>query len=237
MRKITITAGPCAVETYKQIEDTAKFLSSLGIKILRGGAFKPRTNPDDFQGLGETALKFLRKCADKYGMKVITEVMDPREIKLVSKYADILQIGSRNMHNGPFLKELGRQKKPVLLKRGMSATLHEFQQAVRYLEKGGNKNIYVCERGERTFHDETRFTINIGSIPVIKEKIKYPLIVDPSHAAGKSEYVSAIAKGVIAAGAEGLLIEVHPKPKEALCDANQALSFKMFEKLLKELQV
>lgn len=228
-------AGPCAVESYEQIEKTAKFLSSLGIKILRGGAFKPRTNPDDFQGLGEKGLKFLKKAADKYKMRVITEVMDPRDMNLVSKYANILQIGSRNMHNGPFLKELGKQKKPVLLKRGMSATLNELLQAVRYIENEGNKNIYLCERGERTFHDETRFTINIGSIPAIKEKTKYPLIVDPSHAAGKKEYVSAIAKGAIAAGADGLLIEVHPDPTKALCDSMQALTFEMFEKLIEEL--
>lgn len=228
-------AGPCAIESGQQIMDCAKFLSGIGVKILRGGAFKPRTNPDDFQGLGEKGLKLLKKAADKFGMQVITEVMDPREIEMVSRYADILQIGSRNMHNTPFLKELGRQSKSLLLKRGMSATLREFLHAVRYIEKEGNKNIFLCERGERTFQDETRFSLNIGSIPAIKSQSKYPLIVDPSHAAGNRDYVIPMAKGAVAAGADGLLIEVHPNPKKALCDSAQALTFEMFEKFIKEL--
>lgn len=236
MSKITIMAGPCAVESKQQIEKSAQFLASLGIKILRGGAFKPRTNPDDFQGLGEKGLKLLREAADKHKMKVITEVMDPREIELVSRYADILQIGSRNMHNGPFLTELGRQNKAILIKRGMCATLNEFLQALRYLEKGGNKKIFLCERGERTFQNETRFSLNLGSIPAIKEASKYPLIVDPSHAAGNRNYVPAIAKGAVAAGANGLLIEVHPKPAVALCDGAQALTFEMFEQLMKDIK-
>ncbi len=235
MKEITIIAGPCAVESKDQIEKTAEFLAKLGVKILRGGAFKPRTNPDDFQGLGEEGLKLLRAAADKFGMQVITEVMDPRDIEMVSKYADILQIGSRNMHNSPFLAELGKQKKPLLLKRGMSATLNEFLQAVRYIEKAGNKNILLCERGERTFHDETRFTLNLGSIPAIKSKSNYPLIVDPSHAAGNRDYVIAMAKGAIAAGADGLMIEVHPDPEKALCDGPQALTFTMFEQLMNEI--
>lgn len=235
MKKITIIAGPCAVESKEQIEKTAEFLAGLGVKILRGGAFKPRTNPDDFQGLGEEGLKLLRGAADKNGMQVISEVMDPRDIELLAKYADILQIGSRNMHNGPFLTELGKQSKPLLLKRGMSATLNEFLQAVRYIEKGGNNKILLCERGERTFLDETRFTLNLGSIPAIKSKSNYPLIVDPSHAAGNRDYVIAMAKGAVAAGADGLMIEVHPEPEKALSDSAQALSFKMFEQLMEEL--
>ena len=235
MSELTIMAGPCAVENREQIRSTAEFLSGLGVKILRGGAFKPRTNPDDFQGLGEEGLKLLRAAADEFGMQVVTEVMDPREIELVSQYADILQVGSRNMHNGPFLKELCRQSKPILLKRGMSATIYEFLQAARYIEKEGNKNIWLCERGVRTFMDETRFTLNLGSIAVLKADSPYPLIVDPSHAAGKSAYVPAMAKGALAAGADGLLIEVHPKPTEALCDKEQALSFEEFSTLMKSL--
>ncbi len=235
MKQITIIAGPCAVENKEQIERTAEFLSKLGVKILRGGAFKPRTNPDDFQGLGEEGLKLLRSAADKFNMKVITEVMDPRDIELVSQYADILQIGSRNMHNSTFLTELGKQKKPLLLKRGMSATLNEFLHAIRYIEKAGNTNILLCERGERTFLDETRFTLNLGSIPAIKSKSKYLLIVDPSHAAGNRDYVIPMAKGAIAAGADGLMIEVHPDPEKALCDGPQALTFKMFQQLMEEI--
>lgn len=224
-------AGPCAVESKEQMDACAEFLSKLGVKILRGGAFKPRTNPDSFQGLQEEGLKLLRSAADASGMQVITEVMDPRDIELVSHYADILQIGSRNMHNGPFLTELGKQKKPLLLKRGMSATLDEFLQAARYIEKGGNKNIYLCERGTRTFMDETRFTLNLGSIAVLKEKSPYPLIVDPSHAAGQAKLVKPMALGALAAGADGLIIEVHPKPKEALSDKDQALNFDQFNDL------
>lgn len=235
MKQLTIMAGPCAVESREQIRACAEFLSGLGIKILRGGAFKPRTNPDDFQGLGEEGLKLLRAAADEFGMQVVTEVMDPREIELVSRYADILQVGSRNMHNGPFLKELGRQNKPILLKRGMSATIHEFLQAARYIEKEGNKKIWLCERGVRTFMDETRFTLNLGSIAALKAESPYPLIVDPSHAAGKSTYVPSMAKGALAAGADGLLIEVHPNPSEALCDKEQALNFDQFSTLFKSL--
>lgn len=237
MQEITIMAGPCAVESREQMDETASFLSGLGVKILRGGAFKPRTNPDDFQGLGEEGLKFIREAADKYGMKVITEVLDVRDIDLVSEYADILQIGSRNMHNSSLLKELAKQKKPMLLKRGMSATMDEFLQAVRYLENQGNTKIYLCERGARTFMDETRFTLNLGSIPAIKAHSNYPLIVDPSHAAGNREYVIPMAKGSLAAGANGLLIEVHPNPVKALCDAPQALSFAQFEQFMKELSL
>jgi len=227
-------AGPCAVENREQIEKSAEFMAKMGVKILRGGAFKPRTNPDDFQGLGEEGLILLRATADRHNLQVITEVMDVRDIELVSRYADILQVGSRNMHSSSFLKELGRQQKPVLLKRGMSATLDEFLQAARYIENEGNKNIFLCERGARTFQDDTRFSLNIGSIPAIKSKSDYPLIVDPSHAAGNRDYVIPMALGALAAGADGLLIEVHPDPEKALCDSAQALSFDMFETLMEK---
>lgn len=233
MSKITIMAGPCAVESEEQIMGIAEFLSGLGVKILRGGAFKPRTNPDDFQGLKGKGLKYLKKAGEQFGMQIITEILDVRDLEMISNYADILQVGSRNMYNYPLLTELGKQNKPVLIKRGHSATLKEFLQAVRYIEKGGNKNIYLCERGVRTFMDETRFTLNLGSIPAIKEQSPYPLIVDPSHAAGRSDFVIPMSKGAIAAGVDGLLVEVHPDPKKALSDGPQALTYAMFEQLIK----
>jgi 3-deoxy-7-phosphoheptulonate synthase len=232
--KITIIAGPCAIESEAQLDECAAFLSSLGVKYLRGGAFKPRTNPDDFQGLGTEGLEIMVRVAKKYGMKTVSEIMDTRDLPLFADI-DILQVGSRNMHNTPLLKELGRQKKPVLLKRGHAATLDEFLQAARYIEKEGNTNILLCERGVRTFMDETRFTLNLGSIPAIKEKSKYPLIVDPSHAAGKKEYVIPMAKGALAAGADGLILEIHPNPEKALSDSAQALTFKMFEEFIHSL--
>lgn len=233
-KEITIIAGPCAIESEAQLDETAAFLSGLGVKYLRGGAFKPRTNPDDFQGLGAEGLEILARVAKKYGMKSVSEIMDTRDLELF-KDIDILQIGSRNMHNTPLLKLLGHQNKPVLLKRGPAATLEEFLQAARYVEKEGNSNILLCERGVRTFMDETRFTLNLGSIPAIKEKSKYTLIVDPSHAAGKREYVIPMAKGAIAAGADGLILEVHPNPEKALSDGPQALTFEMFEEFIKSL--
>lgn len=233
-KEITIIAGPCAIESEAQLDETAEFLSGLGIKYLRGGAYKPRTNPDDFQGLGAEGLEILKKIGRKYGMKIVSEIMDTRDLELF-KNVDLIQIGSRNMHNSPLLLELGKMGKPVLLKRGHAATMNEFLQAARYIEKGGNKNIWLCERGVRTFMDETRFTLNLGSIPAIKEASKFPLIVDPSHAAGKREYVEAMAKGALAAGADGLILEVHPNPEKALCDGRQALTFHMFEEFIHSL--
>jgi 3-deoxy-7-phosphoheptulonate synthase len=229
--QLKFIAGPCSVEGKDQIFESAKFLSSLGITILRGGAFKPRTSPDTFQGLGEEGLKIMKQACEKYGMVMVTEVMGSDELELVSDYADILQIGSRNCQNFSLLKDVSIMEKPVLLKRGFGNTVEEFYQASRYLSSHGNEDIILVERGIRTFENSTRFTLDISAIPVLRKKVKYPIIVDPSHPAGKKEYVTPLALASVGAGADGLMVETHPEPEKALSDREQQLNFKDFKHL------
>jgi len=218
------------------MDKTAKKLKKLRIKYLRGGAFKGRTNPKTFQGLGEKGLKILHKIGKKYGMKTVTEVLDPRDIPLISKYTDILQIGARNMQSIPILKGIGRTKKPVILKRGISATIEELLLSAEYIKKEGNKNIILCERGIRTFESHVRFTLPLATVPYLKKRTNLKIIVDPSHGTGDADLVIPMSKAAIACGADGLMIEVHPNPKKALSDGPQALTTEQFEKLIKELK-
>ncbi len=235
-KKVIVMAGPCAVESEKQLMDTAKAVKKLGASVVRGGAFKPRTSPFAFQGLEEEGVKLLSKVKADYGMPVVTEVVDTHNIELLVKHVDILQVGARNMQNFSLLKELAKLRHPILLKRGLSATVTEWLTAADYLMAEGNKKVMLCERGIRTFEDSTRFAMDISSISVIKRFSHLPVIVDPSHAAGHFEYVPSLAKAAIAAGADGILIEVHPKPEEALVDGLQSLNLKNFEKLMAELK-
>jgi len=232
---IVVIAGPCAVESREQMLVTAQSVKKAGAKMLRGGAFKPRTSPYSFQGLGEEGLKIMAETKQKIGLPVITEVMDTETFELVEKYVDILQIGARNMQNYSLLKKAGKSAKPILLKRGMSATLTEFLLAAEYIISEGNQNVILCERGIRTFDDHTRFTLDIGSIPELKQITHLPVIVDPSHAAGKRDLVIPLARAAIAAGADGLIVEVHPEPDKALSDGAQSLTISMFEHLMDEI--
>jgi 3-deoxy-7-phosphoheptulonate synthase len=234
--KLVVMAGPCAVESQKQLEEAAKIVKSAGAVILRGGAFKPRSSPFSFQGLEKTGLEYLKEIKLKYGMPVVTEVVDPHQVSLVAQYSDILQVGARNMQNFTLLTELGKIKHPVILKRGLANTVTEWLTAADYLLAGGNNNVILCERGIRTFEDSTRFSLDITSIPVIKRFSHLPVIVDPSHAAGHYAFVPAIARAAIAAGADGLLIEVHPNPKEALVDGLQSLTPSDFKRLMGEIK-
>lgn len=233
---IAMMAGPCAVENETQMETIAKFVKKMGATILRGGAYKPRTSPYSFEGLGPEGLKLMAETAKRHGLKTITEVVDVRDIDLVSQYADILQIGTRNMQNFNLLKEVGKSKKPVLLKRGMSATVKELLLAAEHIMINGNSQVMLCERGIRTFETETRNTLALATVPLIKELSHLPIIVDPSHSTGKPSLVSPMTKAAIAAGADGILIDVHPNPAEALCDGDQALRPETFEKLMNELK-
>ena len=233
--QFTIIAGPCAVENEKQMESIAGFLNKLGVKIIRGGAFKPRTNPKSFQGLGIEGLKILKDIKDFYGFKVVSEIMDPRDIEKAYDYIDICQIGSRNMQNYSLLKEVGKMGKPTLLKRGMSATLNEWIKASEYIQMEGNENIILCERGIRTFENYTRNTLDLMSIPIMKSKTKYPILVDPSHGTGRRELILPATKASLVLGADGVIIEIHPQPDKALSDGAQSLNFKEFETLLNEI--
>jgi 3-deoxy-7-phosphoheptulonate synthase len=235
-KRVVVMAGPCAVESEEQLMAAARVVKECGACILRGGAFKPRTSPFNFQGLAKAGLELLARAREQYGMPVVTEVVDPHDVSLVSKYADILQVGSRNMQNFVLLTSIGRSKCPVLLKRGFSCTVTEWLTAADYLLAGGNSQVILCERGIRTFEDSTRFSLDISSIPVIKRASHLPVIVDPSHAAGHYALVPAIAKAAVAAGADGLLIEVHPNPKEALVDGLQSLTPSDFARLMEELR-
>ena len=226
-------AGPCAIESKEQINAIAKEVKKSGANILRGGAFKPRTSPYTFQGLGEEALKYLAEAAKENGMKSVSEIVDVRDLPLY-KDIDILQVGSRNMQNFALLKELGKQDKPVILKRGFSNTISEWLFAAEYIISGGNKNVILCERGIRTFEDSTRFTLDISAIPVVKSKSNLEIIVDPCHAAGNWEYVIPLSKAAIAAGCDGLMIEVHNDPDHAMSDGAQSLTPANFDKLSKE---
>lgn len=235
-KKLTIMAGPCAVESEEQIIGAAKVIKKSGGHILRGGAFKPRTSPYSFQGLGGKGLKFLAKARKQTKLPIITEVMDTQEVSLVVKYADILQIGARNMQNFNLLKAVGRTNKPVMLKRGLSATLKEFLMCAEYIMSEGNHKVILCERGIRTFCTYTRNTLDLTIVPVLKKLTHLPVIVDPSHGTGKYDLVAPMSKAAIAAGADGLMIEVHPNPEEAVSDGDQSLKPKPFANLMKELR-
>lgn len=235
-KQIVVIAGPCAVESEEQLMQAAAAVQKAGATILRGGAFKPRTSPFSFQGMQEKGLELLVKAKEKVGLPVVTEVVDPKDIELVSGYADMLQIGSRNMQNYALLTSAGKSRCPVVLKRGFSCTITEWLLAADYLLAEGNNKVVLCERGIRTFEDSIRFSLDISAIPVIKKFSHLPVIVDPSHAAGHYSLVPAIAKAAIAAGADGLLIEVHPNPQDALVDGLQSLSVPNFITLMKELR-
>ncbi len=235
-KRIVVMAGPCAVESEAQLEEVAQAVKEAGACILRGGAFKPRTSPFSFQGLQEEGLELLAKVKKKYDIPIITEVVDPREVELVAGVADILQIGTRNMQNFALLTAAGKSKRPVVMKRAFSCTVTEWLTAADYLLAEGNKKVILCERGIRTFEDSIRFSFDISSIPVVKKFSHLPIIVDPSHAAGHYSLVPALAKAAVAAGADGLLIEVHPNPEEALVDGLQSLTPVHFSKLMVELR-
>jgi len=232
---VGMIAGPCSVESYEQVEKTAQQLSEKNIKILRGGAFKPRTSPYAFQGLGEEGLKILRSVADNFGMAITSEIIDLSQINLFKKYVDIFQVGARNMYNYNLLKELGKIDKPILLKRGMSARIVELLLSAEYILSGGNRQVILCERGIRTFEKITRNTLDLSAIPVIKKLSHLPIIVDPSHGTGLRDKVAPMAKASVAAGCDGLIIEVHYDPDTALCDGAQSLTPKEFGYLYDDL--
>jgi 3-deoxy-7-phosphoheptulonate synthase len=236
-KKIVVMAGPCSVENFEMLLEIGKKVKKAGASILRGGAFKPRSSPYSFQGLGEEGLKFLRDVKKETGLKIVTEVMDTRDVWMVEKYADILQVGARNMQNFNLLKEVGLSKKPVLLKRGMSATVKEFLMSAEYILSAGNFKCILCERGIRTFEDATRFTLDLNAVPLIKQLSHLPIIVDPSHGTGKWDLVSPMAKAAIASGADGLMVEVHPNPEEAFSDGEESLVPYRFDAMMKELKV
>jgi len=233
---ITIIAGPCSVESKEQICTTANLVKSSGANFLRGGAYKPRTSPYSFQGLEENGLKLLAAAKEVSGLPIVTEVMNPREIDLVAKYADILQVGARNMQNFSLLKELGKINKPILLKRGMMNTIKEFLMSAEYVLSEGNQQVILCERGIRTFETATRNTLDISCIPVLKKETHLPIIIDPSHATGHWEMVESMSRASIAAGADGLIIEVHPDPVNAFSDGPQSLKPEKFSRLMENLR-
>lgn len=231
-----LIAGPCAIEGEAQLLAVAKAAASAGAQCLRGGAFKPRTSPYDFQGLGEEGLKLLALAREVTGLPVVTEVLDPREVALAAEYADVIQIGSRNTQNYPLLKEVGRTQRPIILKRGMAMTINEWLHSAEYILAEGNAQVILCERGIRTFETATRHTLDLNAIPVLKEETHLPVIVDPSHGTGKASYVPAMAKAAVAAGADGLMIEVHPDPAHAASDGAQSLDCAAFAQLARELR-
>ena len=229
---VVMMAGPCSVENEDQIFTIAELVSKSGAKILRGGAFKPRTSPYSFQGLGEEGLKLLRNAADKYGLLVITEVMESSNIDLIEKYADIFQVGARNMQNFPLLRDLGKTTKPIMLKRGLSATVEDLLMSAEYILSSGNKEVMLCERGIRTFETYTRNTFDLSAIPVIHKRSHLPIIADPSHATGLRDKVLPMARAAVAAGADGVMVEVHNEPEKALSDGPQALLPEQFAELM-----
>jgi 3-deoxy-7-phosphoheptulonate synthase len=233
---IAMMAGPCAVESREQILESARLVKEAGANILRGGAYKPRTSPYSFQGHGEDALKWMAEAREMYGLAVVTEVMAPEQVPLVAHYADILQVGARNMQNFALLNAVGLSMKPVLLKRGMMSTMEELLMAAEYVLSNGNYNVMLCERGIRTFETYTRNTLDINAVPVLKALSHLPVIVDPSHATGKWEYVTAAAKAAVAAGADGLIIEVHPNPALALSDGAQSLTPERYTRLVTQVR-
>jgi len=236
-KRLVIMAGPCAVESEQQLFETAELVKKAGAGVLRGGAFKPRTSPFSFQGLEEEALKLLAEVRAEVGIPIITEVLDVEHIEVTARHADIIQVGARNMQNFALLKELSKIRHPVLLKRGLAATVTEWLTAADYLLAEGNQQVILCERGIRTFEDSIRFSLDISSISVVKRFSHLPILVDPSHASGNFAYVPSIAKAAVAAGADGLLIEVHPNPQKALVDGLQSLTFSDFTRLMSELKL
>lgn len=235
-KEVIVMAGPCVVENEQQIFETARYVKAAGAKILRGGAFKPRTSPYSFQGLGEEGLRLLAQAGKETGLAIVTEVMSVNQIELVGKYTDIFQVGARNMQNFVLLKELGKIKKPILLKRGLSATIEELLLSAEYILSQGNYEVILCERGIRTFENYTRNTLDLSAVPALKRLSHLPIIVDPSHATGRWRLVSPMAKAAIAVGADGLLIEVHPDPKSSLSDGAQTLRLGTFTQLMKEIR-
>ncbi len=235
--EIIVAAGPCSVESREQIDIIARYVKASGAKLLRGGAFKARTSPYSFQGLGKAGLQYMREAADKHGLFVITEVIDVSHIKLVCQYADILQVGARNMQNFMLIGELGKIRKPVMLKRGMSATIEEWLMASEYILKGGNESLILCERGIRTFENYTRNTLDISAVPVIKKLSHLPIFTDPSHGTGIRDKVIPMARASIAAGADGIIVEVHHDPEHAKSDGAQSLYPEQFEQMMKELRI
>jgi 3-deoxy-7-phosphoheptulonate synthase len=235
--EVIVMAGPCSAESEEQVESSAAAVKRAGAKVLRGGAFKPRSSPYSFQGLGEEGLRLLKSAADRHNLKLITEVMDISQLELIERYADILQVGARNMQNFTLLRELGRSKTPVMLKRGLSATIEEWLMSAEYILAGGNMNVMLCERGIRTFESYTRNTLDISAIPVVQKLSHLPIIVDPSHGTGKRDKVAPMARAAVAAGADGLIIEVHCDPDHALSDGAQSLFPAQFDRLMAELRI
>ena len=233
--QVVMMAGPCSVETPEQIETIASIVARAGVRVLRGGAFKPRTSPYSFQGLGLQGLRYMREAADRHGLLVVSEVMDQTQIPPMLEYVDLLQVGARNMQNYNLLKELGRVAKPVLLKRGISATIEEWLLSAEYIMSGGNYNVVLCERGIRTFENATRNTLDVSAIPLVHKLSHLPVIADPSHAMGRRDHVLPMARAAVAAGADGLLLEVHHQPEKALSDGPQALYPEQFDQLMGEL--
>jgi 3-deoxy-7-phosphoheptulonate synthase len=236
-QRVVVMAGPCSVENRDQIERSAEIVATGGARVIRGGAFKPRSSPYAFQGLGEEGLKMLREAADRNGLLVTSEVMDQTQIPLLTQYADILQVGARNMQNFTLLRELGRQRKPVLLKRGISATIEELLLSAEYIMSGGNYEVILCERGIRTFETYTRNTMDISAIPVVKKLSHLPIVADPSHGTGRRDKVVPMARAAVAAGADGLLVEVHPEPDRALSDGAQSLRPEQFQEMMRQLRL
>ena len=234
--KLVVIAGPCSVESEEQLMESARVVREAGASILRGGAFKPRTSPYSFQGLGEEGLKLLAAARSRFGLAVVTEVINPRDVDLVASYADILQIGARNAQNFSLLKEVGQVRKPILLKRGMMTSIEEYLMSAEYILSEGNGDVILCERGIRTFETATRNTLDISAVPVLKKKTHLPVIVDPSHAAGHWEYITPLSMAAVAAGADGLMIEVHPWPEKALSDGSQSLKPDRFLRLMEDLR-
>lgn len=238
--ELTIISGPCAIESHEQVMEVAKAISELGLTYLRGGAFKPRTSPYSFQGMEEEGLKILAEAGEKFGLKTVTEVMDTEHVELVLNYVDVIQVGTRNMANFSLLKKIGAltkdRKTPVVLKRGMSATIEEWLLASEYITAAGNPNVILCERGIRTFETATRFTLDLAAIPVVKKYSAHPIVVDISHAMGHSDYIIPMSRSAVAAGADGLMIEVHPNPKKALCDGAQSLTPEQMKQLVAEIK-
>jgi 3-deoxy-7-phosphoheptulonate synthase len=235
-QQVIVMAGPCSVDTKERLMFTAEAVKAAGAQVLRGGAFKPRTSPYAFQGHGEKALRFLADARKHTGLPVITEVMNVNDVKLVEEYADIIQVGARNVQNFDLLKAVGKTKKPVLLKRGLATSIQELLMSAEYIVTNGNYHVMLCERGIRTFETSTRFTLDLNAVPVIRHLSHLPIIVDPSHGVGIREYIPALARAGVAAGADGLLIEVHPKPEEALSDGPQSLLPEQFARMMLELR-
>ncbi len=235
--EVVVMAGPCSAESEEQVEASAAAVKRAGAKVLRGGAFKPRSSPYSFQGLGEEGLRLLKSAADRHNLKLITEVMDISQLELIERYADILQVGARNMQNVTLLRELGHSKVPVMLKRGLSATIEEWLMSAEYILAGGNMNVMLCERGIRTFESYTRNTLDISAIPVVQKLSHLPIVVDPSHGTGKRDKVAPMARAAVAAGADGLIIEVHCDPDHALSDGAQSMFPAQFDRLMAELRI